>query len=66
MCIRDRVGIIANQPNVNAGCLDIDSSDKAARFIRFCNAFNIPLVRDKQGDGVSGHGNQAEGSSGHA
>lgn len=38
------VGIIANQPNVKAGCLDIDSSDKAARFIRFCNAFNIPLV----------------------
>ena len=38
------VGIIANQPNVKAGSLDIDSSDKAARFIRFCNAFNIPLV----------------------
>ena len=38
------VGIIANQPNVNAGCLDINSSDKASRFIRFCNAFNIPLV----------------------
>jgi methylmalonyl-CoA carboxyltransferase large subunit len=38
------VGIIANQPNVKAGCLDINSSDKAARFIRFCNAFNIPLV----------------------
>ena len=38
------VGIIANQPTVKAGCLDIDSSDKAARFIRFCNAFNIPLV----------------------
>lgn len=38
------VGIIANQPNVKAGCLDIDSSDKAARFIRFCNAFNTPLV----------------------
>ena len=38
------VGIIANQPTVKAGCLDINSSDKAARFIRFCNAFNIPLV----------------------
>lgn len=38
------VGIIANQPKVKAGCLDIDSSDKASRFIRFCNAFNIPLV----------------------
>ncbi len=38
------VGIIANQPNVKAGCLDIDASDKAARFIRFCNAFNTPLV----------------------
>jgi methylmalonyl-CoA carboxyltransferase 12S subunit len=38
------VGFIANQPSVLAGVLDIDSSDKAARFIRFCNAFNIPLV----------------------
>ena len=38
------VGIIANNPAVKAGCLDIDSSDKASRFIRFCNAFNIPLV----------------------
>lgn len=38
------VGIIANQPKVKAGTLDIDSSDKGARFIRFCNAFNIPLV----------------------
>jgi propionyl-CoA carboxylase beta chain len=38
------VGIIANQPAVKAGTLDIDASDKAARFIRFCNAFNIPLV----------------------
>ncbi|MDR1789512.1 MAG: acyl-CoA carboxylase subunit beta [Opitutaceae bacterium] len=37
-------GIIANNPAVKAGCLDIDSSDKAARFIRFCNIFNIPLV----------------------
>lgn len=38
------VGIIANQPNFKAGVLDIDSSDKGARFIRFCNAFNIPVV----------------------
>ena len=38
------VGIIANQPAVLAGVLDIDSSDKASRFVRFCNAFNIPLV----------------------
>ena len=38
------IGIIANQPKVKAGVLDVDSSDKAARFIRFCNAFNIPLV----------------------
>ncbi len=38
------VGIIANQPTVKAGTLDIDASDKSARFVRFCNAFNIPLV----------------------
>ncbi len=38
------VGIVANQPLVKAGVLDIDSSDKASRFIRFCNAFNIPIV----------------------
>lgn len=38
------VGIIANQPQVNAGVLDVDSSDKAARFVRFCDAFNIPVV----------------------
>jgi propionyl-CoA carboxylase beta chain len=38
------VGIVANNPAVKAGTLDIDSSDKAARFIRFCNVFNIPLV----------------------
>ncbi|MDD2851007.1 MAG: acyl-CoA carboxylase subunit beta [Desulfuromonadaceae bacterium] len=38
------VGFVANQPAFKAGCLDIDSSDKAARFIRFCNAFNVPLV----------------------
>ena len=38
------VGFIANQPMVLAGCLDIAASRKAARFIRFCDAFNIPLV----------------------
>jgi acetyl-CoA carboxylase carboxyltransferase component len=38
------IGIIANQPNVLAGCLDINASDKATRFIRFCDAFNIPLL----------------------
>ena len=38
------VGIVANQPAVLAGCLDIDASTKAARFVRFCDAFNIPLV----------------------
>jgi propionyl-CoA carboxylase beta chain len=38
------VGIVANQPAVLAGVLDINSSEKAARFIRFCDAFNIPLV----------------------
>jgi acetyl-CoA carboxylase carboxyltransferase component len=38
------VGIIANQPRVLAGCLDVDAADKATRFIRFCDAFNIPLL----------------------
>ena len=38
------VGVIANQPNVLAGALDINASDKSARFVRFCNAFNIPLL----------------------
>ena len=38
------VGIVANQPSVLAGCLDIDASTKGARFIRFCDAFNIPIV----------------------
>ena len=38
------VGVIANQPRVLAGCLDINTSDKAARFIRTCDAFNIPLL----------------------
>ena len=38
------VGVIANQPMVSAGSLDIDASDKSARFIRFCDAFNIPIL----------------------
>src|SRR5665648_255769 len=38
------IGIVANQPAVLAGCLDIDASDKAARFVRFCDAFNIPCL----------------------
>ena len=38
------IGVIANQPKVLAGVLDIDSSDKIARFIRYCDAFNVPLV----------------------
>ena len=38
------IGIIANQPRFLAGCLDVDASDKATRFIRFCDAFNIPLL----------------------
>lgn len=38
------VGIIANQAKVMAGCIDINASDKAARFIRFCDAFNIPVI----------------------
>jgi acetyl-CoA carboxylase carboxyltransferase component len=38
------VGVVANNPPVKAGCLDVDASDKGARFIRFCDAFNIPLI----------------------
>ena len=38
------VGVVANQPMVLAGCLDISSSKKAARFVRFCDAFNIPIL----------------------
>ena len=38
------IGIIANQPKMLAGCLDINASDKATRFIRFCDSFNIPLL----------------------
>ena len=38
------VGVIANQPKVLAGTLDIDASEKASRFVRFCDAFNIPIL----------------------
>jgi acetyl-CoA carboxylase carboxyltransferase component len=38
------IGIVANQPNVLAGSLDADSSNKAAKFIRFCDAFNVPII----------------------
>lgn len=60
-------GIVANQPNVMAGCLDVDASDKAARFVRFCDAFNIPLLTlvdvpgflpgvDQEHNGIIRHG----------
>src|SRR5437899_6684995 len=38
------IGIVANQPKYQAGALDIDSSTKAGRFVRFCDAFNIPIL----------------------
>jgi propionyl-CoA carboxylase beta chain len=38
------VGIVANQPNNLAGCLDIDASEKAGRFVRFCDCFNLPII----------------------
>ncbi|KYG68923.1 acyl-CoA carboxylase subunit beta [Bdellovibrio bacteriovorus] len=61
------VGIVANQPNVLAGCLNIEASRKAARFIRFCDAFNIPIVsfvdvpgflpgKDQEWNGIITHG----------
>jgi len=61
------VGVIANQPRVLAGCLDVDASDKATRFIRFCDAFNIPLLtlsdvpgylpgKDQEWSGIIRHG----------
>jgi len=63
----ETVGIVGNQPLVLAGVLDVDSSDKAARFIRFCDAFNIPLLTfvdlpgylpgvDQEHNGVIRHG----------
>ncbi len=61
------VGIVANQPQVLAGCLNIDASKKAARFVRFCDAFNIPIVTfvdvpgflpgsDQEWNGIITHG----------
>ena len=61
------VGIVASQPNVMAGCLDVNASDKAARFVRFCDAFNIPLLTlvdvpgflpgvDQEHNGIIRHG----------
>ena len=61
------VGIVANHPNNMAGCLDVDASDKAARFVRFCDAFNIPLLTlvdvpgflpgvDQEHNGIIRHG----------
>jgi acetyl-CoA/propionyl-CoA carboxylase carboxyl transferase subunit len=61
------VGLVANQPRVNAGTLDIDSSEKGARFVRFCDAFNIPIVSfvdvpgfmpgtEQEHDGIIRHG----------
>ena len=61
------VGIVANQPNILAGCLNIEASRKAARFIRFCDAFNIPIVsfvdvpgflpgKDQEWNGIITHG----------
>src|SRR5213593_1416923 len=63
------IGIVANQPKVNAGTLDIDSSAKAARFVRFCDAFNIPILTlvdvpgflpgiDQEHDGIIRHGSK--------
>jgi propionyl-CoA carboxylase beta chain len=61
------IGIVANQPKVLAGVLDIDSSTKGARFIRFCDAFNIPILtledvpgflpgKDQEHSGIIRHG----------
>lgn len=61
------VGIIANQPKVLAGCLDIDASDKASRFVRFCDSFNVPILtivdvpgylpgKDQEWSGIIRHG----------
>ncbi len=61
------VGVIANQPRIEAGCLDIDAADKAARFIRTCDGFNIPILtiedvpgflpgKDQEFGGIIRHG----------
>ncbi len=61
------VGVVANQPRVNAGTLDIDASEKASRFVRFCDSFNVPIVSfvdvpgflpgtDQEHEGIIRHG----------
>ncbi len=61
------VGVVANQPRVNAGTLDITASEKASRFVRFCDAFNVPILTfvdvpgflpgtDQEHDGIIRHG----------
>ncbi|MFB6079302.1 MAG: acyl-CoA carboxylase subunit beta [Halarchaeum sp.] len=61
------VGVVANQPRVNAGTLDIDASEKASRFVRCCDSFNVPIVSfvdvpgflpgtDQEHDGIIRHG----------
>jgi propionyl-CoA carboxylase beta chain len=55
------VGIVANQPMVLAGCLDINSSIKAARFIRFCDCFNIPIITFEDVPGYLPGTNQEHG-----
>src|SRR5699024_721603 len=61
------VGIVANQPSVNAGTLNIESSQKGARFVRFCDSFNIPVLTfvdvpgfmpgtDQEHNGIIRHG----------
>jgi acetyl-CoA/propionyl-CoA carboxylase carboxyl transferase subunit len=63
----DAVGVVANQPRVNAGTLDIDASLKGSRFVRFCDAFNIPIItfvdvpgfmpgKDQEKGGIIKHG----------
>ena len=44
-CIDGRpIGVVANQPNVRAGILDVDASEKVARFVRLCDSFNLPVI----------------------
>ncbi|QZY00942.1 acyl-CoA carboxylase subunit beta [Halobaculum rubrum] len=61
------IGVVANQPRVNAGTLDIESSEKGARFVRFCDAFNVPILTfvdvpgfmpgtDQEHNGIIRHG----------
>ena len=55
------VGIVANQPNAMAGVLDINASDKAARFVRFCDAFNVPIITFEDVPGFMPGVNQEHG-----